>query len=281
MFLRRLFLALLALCGVVAFAGAAAATHLPGVTYDGTAASGGTVSFDVSADGAAVTQFRVKDVPTSCGTVTSTSTGTFTIAGEAFSYGTSGTLGLRFSGSFTGPKTATGTVSFKFAYPSCTSTDIGWTAATSAEILAVARAGSGSGAVTSVPAGISCGSTCSHAYANGTKVTLTAHPATGSTFGGWSGACSGTGTCVLAMTADRSVTATFTARCTVPGVQGKLLATAKTAIVNAGCAVGTIGYAYSATVGKGRVVSQKPAAGTKVAKGTKVALVVSKGKRPA
>jgi hypothetical protein len=63
--------------------------------------------------------------------------------------------------------------------------------------------------VTSSPAGISCGSDCSESYTSGTSVTLTAAAAGGSTFAGWSGACSGTGTCVLSMTAARSVTATF------------------------------------------------------------------------
>ena len=40
-------------------------------------------------------------------------------------------------------------------------------------------------------------------------MTLTAAAASGSTFAGWSGSCSGTGNCVLSMTASRSVTATF------------------------------------------------------------------------
>ena len=48
------------------------------------------------------------------------------------------------------------------------------------------------------------------AITTGTSVTLTAAAATGSTFTGWSGACSGTGTCAVSMTAARSVTATFT-----------------------------------------------------------------------
>ncbi|HYD40642.1 MAG TPA: malectin domain-containing carbohydrate-binding protein [Anaeromyxobacter sp.] len=76
--------------------------------------------------------------------------------------------------------------------------------------LTVTRAGTGSGTVTSNPAGISCGSTCSASYASGTAVTLAAAAASGSTFGGWSGACTGTGSCIVTMTAARSVTATFT-----------------------------------------------------------------------
>ena len=70
---------------------------------------------------------------------------------------------------------------------------------------------SGSGSVTSSPAGISCGSDCSEGYASGTSVTLTATPASGYTFGGWSGACSGTGGCTVSMTTARNVTATFNA----------------------------------------------------------------------
>jgi len=75
--------------------------------------------------------------------------------------------------------------------------------------LSVTKAGAGSGTVTSSPAGISCGSTCSANYAGGTNVTLTATPASGSVFAGWSGACSGAGTCTVAMSAAKSVTATF------------------------------------------------------------------------
>ena len=83
------------------------------------------------------------------------------------------------------------------------------TFALNSEVLQVVSAGSGSGTVTSAPAGISCGSTCSHAFSYGNLVTLTAVPAIGSTFTGWSGACSGTSTCTVTMTADKSVTATF------------------------------------------------------------------------
>ncbi len=75
--------------------------------------------------------------------------------------------------------------------------------------LSVTKAGTGSGTVTSTPAGIDCGSTCTASYASGTDVTLTATPAAGSDFTGWSGDCSGSGTCTVAMTAVRNVGAVF------------------------------------------------------------------------
>jgi endoglucanase len=75
--------------------------------------------------------------------------------------------------------------------------------------LTVAKAGTGSGTVTSSVGGISCGTACSASLASGTAVTLTAAAASGSTFAGWSGACTGTGTCLVTMTANQSVTATF------------------------------------------------------------------------
>jgi large repetitive protein len=68
---------------------------------------------------------------------------------------------------------------------------------------------SGHGTVTSTPSGISCGSTCSASFASGTQVTLTETPASGWVFSGWSGACSGAGSCVVTMNAAESVTAAF------------------------------------------------------------------------
>ncbi|MEI6205690.1 MAG: FG-GAP-like repeat-containing protein [Desulfuromonadales bacterium] len=90
--------------------------------------------------------------------------------------------------------------------------DLGWstTSPPSTYVLTAAKSGSGSGTVTSNPTGISCGSTCSSSFTSGTSVTLTASPDSGSTFAGWSGACSGTGTCNVTMSAAKSVTATFT-----------------------------------------------------------------------
>ena len=75
--------------------------------------------------------------------------------------------------------------------------------------LTVTETGTGSGTVTSNPSGISCPSTCSANYASGTVVTLTETPASGSTFAGWSGACTGTGTCTVTMNAAENVTAMF------------------------------------------------------------------------
>lgn len=76
--------------------------------------------------------------------------------------------------------------------------------------LGVSKTGTGSGVVSSSPAGINCGSTCTYPFGYNTTVTLTAAASSGSTFTGWSGSgCSGTGTCVVSMTSARSVTASF------------------------------------------------------------------------
>jgi hypothetical protein len=77
------------------------------------------------------------------------------------------------------------------------------------QTLSVTKGGAGSGTVTSSPAGINCGSTCSFAFASGTAVTLTASPAAGSSFAGWSGACSGTGSCTVMLNSAEGATATF------------------------------------------------------------------------
>jgi uncharacterized repeat protein (TIGR01451 family) len=76
--------------------------------------------------------------------------------------------------------------------------------------LTVSTNGSGTGSVSSSPAGIDCGPDCSQDYDQGTQITLTATAAPGSAFTGWSGACTGIRMCTLSMTIDRSVTATFT-----------------------------------------------------------------------
>ena len=67
----------------------------------------------------------------------------------------------------------------------------------------------GNGTVSSAPVGIQCGSSCSTTFSAGSSVSLNATPADGWEFGGWSGACSGTGSCTLTMSQSHSVTATF------------------------------------------------------------------------
>ncbi len=67
----------------------------------------------------------------------------------------------------------------------------------------------GSGVITSVPASISCGSTCNASFSAGSTVSLLAQPDYGFGFTGWGGACSATGTCVVTMNSDQSVSANF------------------------------------------------------------------------
>jgi beta-lactam-binding protein with PASTA domain len=65
----------------------------------------------------------------------------------------------------------------------------------------------------------------------------------------------------------------------VPRVIGKTLGAARAAIAKAGCKPGAVTKTFSAKGKLGRVVGQSPAAGRKVALGTRVKLVVSKGAR--
>jgi phospholipase C len=80
---------------------------------------------------------------------------------------------------------------------------------TTAYQLTVQLAGTARGTVTSTPTGISCPSTCTGLFNSGTSVKLTAIPASGAFFAGWSAACAGTGSCTLTMNANKSATATF------------------------------------------------------------------------
>jgi hypothetical protein len=76
------------------------------------------------------------------------------------------------------------------------------------EPFSVSLAGSGKGSVTGD--GITCPGACSTSLAPGAVVSLTATPAIGSMFAGWSGGgCSGTAGCQVTVTAATQVTATF------------------------------------------------------------------------
>jgi hypothetical protein len=69
-------------------------------------------------------------------------------------------------------------------------------------------------------------------------------------------------------------------RCRVPNVKRRTLRKARTALVRAGCRVGTVRKRYS-KVRKGRVIAQRPGrVGTRAYRGFRVNLVLSKGKKP-
>jgi len=96
--------------------------------------------------------------------------------------------------------------------------------------LTVSVAGTGKGTVESRPAGIDCGSTCQAQFSFGSQVSLTATPAAGSTFAGWSRGCSGTSTCHVTMSSNQTVTATFISTPPPPGC--KLSSTGKLKITH-------------------------------------------------
>jgi hypothetical protein len=78
------------------------------------------------------------------------------------------------------------------------------------ETLSVTKSGTGTGAVASQPAGVSCGTDCTETYSTPVSVTLTATADTGSTFTGWTGGgCSGTDPCTVTMDITRIVNAGF------------------------------------------------------------------------
>jgi hypothetical protein len=69
----------------------------------------------------------------------------------------------------------------------------------------------------------------------------------------------------------------LSANVSVPDVVGQTQSAAETAVTNAGLSVGNVTQQNSDTVPSGSVISQNPAAGTSVAPGSSVDLVVSSG----
>ncbi len=130
---------------------------------------------------------------------------------ESYEEGTSVTLsaypytGDAFAGWSGGGCSGTGTCTVTMA------ADTEVTATFSApHTLTVYPNGSGSGRVDSSPAGIGCSGYCSASFEDGTQVTLTATPASGSSFGGWSGGgCGGTGTCTVTLKSSVEIHPTF------------------------------------------------------------------------
>jgi aryl-phospho-beta-D-glucosidase BglC (GH1 family) len=171
---------------------------------------------------------------TGSGTVTSAPSGINcgSTCSASYASGTSVTLtaaaasGSTFAG-WTGACTGTGACTVSMTQARAVTAT--FNSPTTTFALSVTRAGTGTGTVSSTPAGINCGATCSANFASGTSVSLTASPASGATFAGWSGACTGTGACTVSMTAARSVTATFNGSSSFP-----------LAVTRAGTGTGTV-----------------------------------------
>jgi Divergent InlB B-repeat domain/PASTA domain len=134
--------------------------------------------------------------------------------------------------------------------------------------------GSGSGVLT-------CdGGPCAAAYPEGTTVSLAAVPVAGSSFAGFTGACTGPAPCALTLASDATVRASFAAspptapataaRCLVPKLRGKTLKAAKAALKRADCALGKVSRPKKGGRKALRVRSSSPPAGTALAAGAKV-----------
>jgi uncharacterized repeat protein (TIGR02543 family) len=174
--------------------------------------------------------------------------------------------------------------------------------ASGAQFLSVTTRGlsvtAANGRVTSSPAAISCTSACSANFLDGATISLTASPAPGYAFGGWTGDCAGQGaTCVVTMNAARAAGATFTsptptatpppppaaaplsAGCIVPKLKGRTVVAARAALRASRCSLGRRSRVYSRSVRRGRIVSQSPAPGARRRVGSTVNIVVSRGRR--
>jgi PKD repeat protein len=187
-----------------------------------------------------------------------------TIVSYAWNFGdggsqTGGTTALR-TYSAAGTYTATLTVTDNSGLTDTKTVTIAVQQQATTYALTVSKAGSGTGTVGSTPAGISCGASCTASFASGASVTLTAAPAAGATFAGWSGACSGTGSCTVSMTQARAVTATFNTISYALTVSKGGLGTGTVSSSPAGIDCGAscaANYAYGTTV----TLTAAPAAG--------------------
>ena len=150
------------------------------------------------------------------------------------------------------------------------------------KVLKVKKTGQGKkhGTVTSDPAGIDCGTTCSFSFDPGTTVSLKATAEDGAVFKSWKGACHGTdpNSCQVTMSKSQHVDAAFGVGCVVPDVVGLKFGKARRTLSHAHCKAKKT-RVFSDSVKKGHVISQDPGPGTVLPKGGKVTLVVSKGKQ--
>ena len=125
--------------------------------------------------------------------------------------------------------------------------------------LGVSLAGTGSGTITSAPAGINCGTTCSTTFAAGTSVSLGASPASGSAFTGWGGACSGTGSCSVTLNSSQSVVANFGPAVSQFGLTVSRTGTGNGSVASAPAGI-SCGATCNANFNSGTVVTLTPTA---------------------
>ena len=195
----------------------------PGSVFQGWSGGGCSGTGQCAVTMSAVTTVTANFVPEFTLTVARTGVGTGTVTSAPAGINCGSTCAFTFSSGANVTLTATPGVGSLFTGWSgggcsgtgtCTVTmntalTVTATFAPSSFSLTVNRAGPGTGTVTSSPAGINCGATCAASFSPGASVTLTATPAPGSVFDGWSGPCAGNGTCQVTLNAATSVTATF------------------------------------------------------------------------
>jgi hypothetical protein len=102
--------------------------------------------------------------------------------------------------------------------------------------LSIVRSGDGSGEISTSDTALDCGDACDERIAQGSSVRLSAAPASGSVFAGWSGACAGVAdaTCTVTVKGDTAVGASFSK------IQAKQAATAALRVSFAGKGRGSV-----------------------------------------
>jgi hypothetical protein len=118
-------------------------------------------------------------------------------------------------------------------------------------------------------------------FSSATSVALTATPAEGSQFAGWSEATCETTSCIVGVDHQRTVSADFELiKCEVPQLRKRTLGAARALLGSSHCRLGQVKRAYSKKVKKGRVISQRPAAGAEKPNEAAVNVIVSRGRKP-
>ncbi|NJD11321.1 MAG: hypothetical protein FIB01_13095 [Gemmatimonadetes bacterium] len=186
-------------------------------TWSGACTGNGNCSFTIGQNSTVTARFDLKTFSIAV----SAGTGGTATGGGTFNYGASVTVtataavGYRFVNWTEGGTEVSTSASYAFT-ATANRTLVANFQQTEPRTLTVLGGGNGAGNVsaTGYTCAITAGATagdCAETLPVGTVVTLTAAPATGSSFTGWTGACTGTGTCQVTVPDQNiSVTATFT-----------------------------------------------------------------------